>query len=372
MTALLDVSNAVSIPSVLSDVGRGLLPAYSPTVLSGAMAVPPSRLGSVSLTILISDFNLAIDAAVLQLSQDEGVGEISMRMSIPADVEASVSFAGRMTQQGTSFEIKEVSFQLAPIQDGAQADFVASTLNAALTLSDRVHFQMPEMGLDLALGFELPLIEIGRLLQSRQTSYRLMAIERATGIRFDLPQRGFSGTDIAAIIFVFRAIVDRAFSYHLINGIPMAVEANEEGAKRLQSQQESGVITFGPEDMSKSLLDVEIPLGRMTVKIQDPYIEDIDRVREEVAQGDGHPVTVMIRSRTNQALFELPEAPRLPREPWNERIQALINLEKNLDRRLVEQYHALAASTLAGLTEEERTRVTRRVELDDDAFLIDQ
>jgi hypothetical protein len=68
----------------------------------------------------------------------------------------------------------------------------------------------------------------------------------------------------------------------------------------------------------------------MTVKILDPYIVGTDRVREEVAQGDGHPVTVLFRSATNQALFELPEAPRLPPNPWDARIQALIDLEEAL------------------------------------------
>jgi len=80
----------------------------------------------------------------------------------------------------------------------------------------------------------------------------------------------------------------------------------------------------------------------------------------------------LIRSLTNQALFELPEAPRLPLNPWDSRIQSLIDLERELDSRLIERYHALAASTLAGLSEEERARVTRRVELDEEAFLIDK
>lgn len=372
MSALLDVPNAVGTPAVVSAVVRSSLPAYAPTVLSGGVFSPQSTLQSKSLAILISDFNLAIDSVVVHVSQDQSTNEVSMRLLIPPDVEASMTLEGGVTENGTRVEIKGVSFRLSPVEDGAQADFVASTLNAALALSHRVYFQMPGMELDLALGFRLPLIEISRLLQSRQTSYRLMAIERATGIQFQLPSAAFSGADIAAIIFVFRAIVDRAFSYHLINGIPVLVDANEEGAKRLKSLQESGVITFGPEPMSKDLLGVEVPLGRMTVTIQDLYIDDIDRVSEDVAQGDGHPVTLVIRSRTNQALFELPDAPRLPLDSWNSRIESLIDLERVLDARLIERYHALAASTLEGLSEEEKTRVTRRVELDDDVFLIDQ
>ncbi len=372
MSALLDIESSAAVPTVLPDIGRVTLPQYTPKVLSGVMYIPAPPLESVSLKILIPDLTVVFEGAVVQLRQNRDPGQFFMTLAIDSNVEASITFAGRTIEQGTSLEIKEVSFRLAPTEDCARADFVASTLNAALTLSQRVHFQIPERGLDLALAFNLPLIEISRLLQSRQTSYRLMTIERATGIHFELPAGAFSGTDIAAIIFVFRAIVDRSFNYHLINGIPIPVEANEKGAERLRSLEESRVITFGPEDMSKSLLGIPISLGAMTVKIQDPYIEDIDHVSEEVAQGDGHMVTALIRSLTNQALFELPEAPRLPLNPWDSRIQSLIGLERELDSRLIERYHALAASTLAGLSEEERARVTRRVELDEEAFLIDK
>ncbi len=363
MSALLDIESSTAVPAFLPDIARVALPEYSPKVLSGPMCFPAARLESVSLRVFIPDFNFGIDAPVVELKQDQVAGQMAMRAAIDANVEANVTIAGRTTEDDSSLEIEEVSFRLALTKDCAQDDFVASTLNAALALSQQVHFQIPEADLDLALRFDLPLIEISRLLQSRQTSHRLMTIERATGIRFDLPRGGFSGTDIAAIIFVYRAIVDRAFTYHLINGLPKVIEADEEGAKQLRSLQESRVIEFGPEEMSRSVLGVEIGLGRMIVKISDPCIVEIDRVRHEVAQGDGHPVTVLFRSATNQAVFELPEAPRLPPNPWDERIQALLLLEESLDSHLFARYNALAAGSLAGLSEEERKRITTRPQL---------
>lgn len=393
MSALLDTESSAAVPAVLPGIARVSHPEYTPKVLPfrsrtaipqvgevahpeysqkvspGLMRLPAASPESVSLRVLMPDFNFGFDATVVQLRRDNGAGQLSMRAAVDTNVEANITFAGRVTDDGTSLEIEDVSFRLATTQDCARADFVASTLNAALGLSHRVHFQIPEISLDLALGFDLPLIEIGRLLQSRQTSHRLMTIERATGIRFDLPLGGFSGTDIAAIIFVFRAIVDRSFPYHLINGIPIVIEADEVGAQRLKSLEESPVMAFGPEEVTKRLLGLEISLGRMTLKIRDPYIVDIERVREEVVEGDAHPVTVLFRSATNQALFELPDGPRLLPNPWDARIQALIALEEALDSTLVERYHALAASTLAGLSEEEKNRVTRRVELDEETFL---
>ncbi len=369
MSALLDIESSAAVPAVLPHIARVTLPEYAPKVLSGLMCFPAARLDSASLRVLFPDFNFGIDAAVVQFAQDKDAGQILIKVAIAANVEANIEFAGRLTEHESAFEIAQVSFRLAPTKDCARDDFVASTLNAALALSQRVHFQMPEAGLDLALGFNLPLIEISRLLQSRQTSYWLMVIERATGIQFHLPSTAFSGTDIAATILVFRAIVDRVFVYHCLDPLTIEIEANEAGRERLRSIEESEVQTFGPEPVSRTLLGLSIPLGPLTLKINDPYVEDLDRVRQEIGRGDGRPVPVLIRSRTNQAVYELPEAPRMPLNPWDSRIQSLINLERDLDSRLIARYHALAASTLDGFSEEERTRVTRRVELDEETFL---
>ena len=365
MSALLDIESSAIPPSFLPNLTRMMIPEYAPTILSPALRLPYPGVESPSLRISVPDLSFAIEGTVAQLEHD--AGQLFIRATIDTNVEASLSFAGRMMQHGATFQIEEALVRLAPTQDCARADFVASTLNAALSLWRKVQFQMP--GTDLTLGFDLPLIEISKLLQSRQTSYRLMVIERATGLRFDLPPNGFSGTEIAAIVFVFRAIVDRTFKYHLINGIPITVGANEEGARRLRSLQEFGVITFGPEEMSRRVLGIEMPLGPMTVTIQDLRIEDVDRVSDEVALHDGHPVTVLVRSGTNKALFALPEAPRLPSNPWDSRLQSLIDLEGELDSRLIERYHALAAGSLAGLTDEEKKRVTTRPQLNKPSLL---
>lgn len=361
MSALLDIDSTAQVPRVSPDILRVPLPQLAPRLLSGVVVVPP-QLGSVSLRILISDFNLLTNAALVDLRQDQQTGELSMRVAIDANVEARIGLSGNAAKQEGSFEIKEVSLHLVRTDDCAQADFVSTTLNAALVLSQQVRLQAPEMQLDLGLSFHLPLGEISRLLQSRQTSYWLTTIERATGFRFNLPQGAFSGDDIAAITFVFRAIVDRVFTYHLVKGIDVVVEANEEGAQRLRSLQE-GEVRFGPEQVSPRLLGVEVPLGRLTVRIQDPYIENFDRAYQEVSSGDSHPVYVRVRSVTNQAIFELPEAPRLPSNAWDEWTQSLIDLERKLDSRLIERYHSLAAGSLAGLTDEEKKRVTTRPQL---------
>jgi hypothetical protein len=66
----------------------------------------------------------------------------------------------------------------------------------------------------------------------------------------------------------------------------------------------------------------------------------------------------------------LQNAPRLREPGWDPSIQALIDLEPQLDARLADRYNALAASTLDDLTEEEKRDVTARPELDEAAFIL--
>lgn len=363
MSALLDIEASAIAPTVLPNVSRLTPSNYAPRLLSTAVFVSPPVAELVPLIIVIPDLNFSMETDVAEFRQDKYAGQVFIRVAIDTNVDANIRLAGQYTHQGASFEIDEVSFRVSPTEDRARTEFAASTLNAALNLSHKVQFQLPIIGLDVTLGFDLPLIEISRLLQGRQTSYRLMTIERATGIQLDLPSGGFSGADIDAITFVFRAIVDRTFNHHLIKGIPITVQADSEGASRLRSLHESRVIRFGPETMSRQVLGVEIPLGPMTVRIEDLRTDEIERVRDEVAKDDGHLVTVLMRSATNQAVFELPEAPRLPKDPWDRKTQSLINLEGPLDSQLLARYNALAAGSLAGLTDKQKKRVTTRPQL---------
>jgi hypothetical protein len=100
------------------------------------------------------------------------------------------------------------------------------------------------------------------------------------------------------------------------------------------------------------------------VTISDPYIANLDKAQEEIALRDGHQVRIVVRSHANRAQYSLLTAPSLPTEPWEPAIQKLLNLESRLDAALLGRYNALAAGSLAGLTEEERKRVTARPQLE--------
>src|SRR6266404_1107761 len=359
MSTAIEMQRSAVVPTVLTALGR----------VSVSELVPDR-----GLRIAIGDFKIDMDAIILEVDREreKAGGDIIIRAAIAEHVEADIVLSGEDSEQGRGFDISHLTIQLRATEQLARAEFETSTLSAALKLSCELSLHVFDTGFDVTLtAFDSKLLEVSRLLQQRQTSYRLMTIERATGTDFGLLPFTLSGEDVHAINFVYRSIVDRVF----IDGVRDArvvIPAAEEGLHRFQRWTESPSLEFPPEVVTKTLLGRSIFLGTQRVKIVDPYFEDVDRIQQELARGDGHEVTVVIRSHTNRAQYSLPEAPRLPLNPWDPRIQSLIDLERELDSRLVERYHALAASTLAGLSEEEKTRVTRRVELDDETFLIDQ
>jgi hypothetical protein len=251
-------------------------------------------------------------------------------------------------------------------RDSARAAFVSSTFLAALNLAGEVHLQIPEMQVDIRLKLNLSLLEISELLQSRQTAYRLMIIERATGKKFEFPA-GFSRSDIEDIAFVYRAIVDRSFVWHLPSLGEFCLPALPESLTEISGISDRHETP--PAPFTKNVIGESIHLGNHTVAIEDFFIQDADRVKNELEKGDGHPVKFLAGSRSYQATFHFPEAPRLPDLTWDSNIQTLIDLESKLDDRLCELYNALAASTLEGLTDEQKAAVTARPELDWGSFL---
>jgi hypothetical protein len=252
-------------------------------------------------------------------------------------------------------------------RDSARAAFVSSTFLAALNLAEEVRLQIPEMQVDIRLKLNLPLLEISRLLHNQQTAYRLMVIERATGKQFEYPSN-FSRGDIEDIAFTYHAIVDRSFVWQ-INLWEVCLSASQENLAKILPVNGSLRYEQPPKPYSENILGESIDLGNSTVVIDDLFIRNVDEVKREFEKNDRHPVKFMVGSKNYQATFNFPEAPRLPDSPWDSKIQELINLKPELDSRLIEHYHALAASTLEGLTDEQKEAVTSNPELDYSSFL---
>ncbi len=311
-----------------------------------------------------------LEASIIEIEQQLMSGVVSIQVTLYDGVALKLILNGRLSEDGTEFSVLGAALQTALTEERPRSDFVAATLNALLGLSGKVRLHIPEIGLDVESSFDISLLDISQKLQARQTDYRLMVIERATGLEFVMPTSGFSGEEIGDISFAYYAITERSF-IHVLNYVQLLTPANQESIDIVSAIDKSGVLpSLPPKLETRTILGHSVRLGPQTYTIEDAYVENFDSVLQELAVADGHEVSVTVRSRGNDAVYYLPQAPQLPDSPWTPEIQALVDLESRLDAELVDRYNALAAASLANLTDEEIAAVTERPELDEDAFLI--
>ncbi len=352
--------------STATDKRRSSLEAKMPPGTS-PIPWPWSALAVASLQINIPAFALNLTAPLLEVT-DFDSSQVIIRVAVDKEVTTLITLKGRLIENGRKFQPEEFGWQIELEQETPRAEFVASTIQVALSLAGNVQFRIPEYALDCQLNFEMPLSSISKKLQDRQTAYRLMVIERATNRRFLLPQ-SYSGDTVAAISFAYHAIVDRSFAWPF-GTVQIPMPAAPENLDLLSLDQQPTRYPLPPTPTSRILLGQVIPLGHEIITIEDGIVERKDEVREEMSRNDGHLVTVEVSSLSGQVRYELPEAPRLPAAPWEAKIQTLVDLEERLALKLAARYHALAASTLAHLTEEAKAEITARPELDENAYLM--
>ena len=337
-------------------------------VVSGILAtIRPPSISDPTLQLLILDFGGVLELPLTEIAGGMASGKVRLRASIDVDSTIVLSLCGELV--GGRFHIREANLNTETTTKKARTDFILTTVRAALSLTSQVEVRMAEIGLDLRLRFSESLLEISRMLRRRQIAYRIMVIEAATGHRFELPL-DITGLEVEEIALIYHAITERVFQFPF-ESLTVFMPATVDSAERLKHANQSNDFTLGPDPQTKNLFGQVIPFGLGQVTVIDKIIDDFDGVLSELSRNDGHQVNVKIRSLTGQCRYEFPEAPRLPHRPWDERIQMLVDLEGQLDAALAARYNALAASTLDGLSEEEKASLTARPELDEDAFMID-
>lgn len=339
-------------------------------VFRGSVPIPlplPKLDSKLSLLINAPGVRYRLESPVIDSPVIED-NKIIARFIVDDDVYLDLNLIGQSIEQGNKF--KSVLFSLFyHIEEGRpRAHFVANTLMAVMGLSGRLDLKISEPEVSTTLNFEQSLLEISKMLKRRQTAYRLMVIEEATGKQFLLPS-AISEGEIERIAFVYHAIVDRSFIWSG-GSFNSSIAATEENASLFAQfvQPFSWSQPVGP--LSETVLGQPINLGRPIVTIEDAVVTNPDEVREQLEAGDGRQVTLEIRSLSGQDKYEFTEIPYSSGVVWEPKIQALINLESYLDAAIAERYHALAASTLERLTEEEKKEVTTFPELDE-SFIFD-
>lgn len=333
-------------------------------VVQGVVPVPlplPGPESSLSLIINAPGIHYRLEVPLADSPVVED-NKILARFILDEGVYLELNLTGQSIKQENKFEAGQFSLFYHIEERRPRAHFVADTLMAVIGLAGRIHLNISEPEVSTDLNLEYSLLEISKMLHRRQTAYRLMFIEEVTGLRFLLPS-GIWDRDIA---FVYHAIVDRSFvwSSGIFSG---SIPATQENAS-LFAQDVQPFRWQRREILSEMVLGQVINLGRTTITIEDAVVKNRDKVREQLEARDGREVTLEIGSLSGQVKYEFTEISHSSDVSWEPKIQALIDMEPYLDAAITARYHALAASTLEGLTDEQRSAVTTRPELDEEAF----
>jgi hypothetical protein len=337
---------------------------------------PPFRLPistpEATLHIVVPEFKFSLLVPLEELAKHVDSTRVNVKFAVDEWVTLTLALIGRSLEDGEMFEPGDGSlgFDLAD-HNAPRAQFVGTTLMAMLGLAKEVPLQVPEIGLNLGMRFTIPLININGMLLTRQLTHALMVIERATGLQFKLlPESLYDKEERDALAFTYYAIAERSFTWPLNDPIGALIFVNEDTLARFPGEGKTFQYKGPVKPIVKTVMGQSISLGEGQIHIADAVFSDPIAARREVEQGKDGMAAVAIYSLSGQARFEFPEAPRLPKNPWDWKLQALIDLEPKFDVHLADAYHALAAATLADLSEEEKAQVTSRPLLDEGAHLM--
>jgi hypothetical protein len=338
-------------------------PSIVGSVANGSLQIPiPDDFFQALLYLEIPEFALKIESSITDFRFDK-IGRVTLRTTVGDDVSVTLNLSGKLTD---TFRVDEVSIDIVPVRQSPRAEFVSSTLFALIGLSQETIFQIPVLGLDLRQKFDLPLKRISQRLQMRQTSYRLMLIESATGVEFLIPQH-LSAEDVKTIAYLYRAITLGSFAWPTAS-VTVHVPATLQRLAGFPADNTPTSQEVGPMPVVKVLFGHPINVGDEELVLEQAVFDNLDDIRRELAINDGHQVEVTVRSLTGIAKVILDGAPRLPETPWGPGMQALIDLEESLVGSLASRYSELAASTLADLNDQEKAELTLRPEMDETAF----
>lgn len=345
---------------------RRMVPQHMPTL---------GHVGDLVLKIEIPAFGTKLLSSISNIQAKPDCREVVFESVVDTSVQAHLTLLSEFSN-GTSSElqIRNASLRFQAIDHKARTHFITDTLYAMLGLGGAVKLEIPNLNINLGLNFSISNREISNFLQLRQIQFGLLVIGRACGLEFDIPPH-LSGDDINSIALAYHAIVSRQFDWR-VNEITQPTPATEEmltWLDNLKPIDQGGAVyklMFGPSSSTRVVLGESVSLGQETILLDDAVIENLEVVRSELKKNDGHIVPIRIRPRSRKGRYIFANPPQLIERPWDKALQGFIALDEALDQALAMRYHWLASSTLSNLTDVEKTMVTTRPELSEDAHLL--
>ncbi len=265
------------------------------------------------------------------------------------------------------FQLNDVDWNFIEQKSDPASIFVLNTFQAILCLSNKVKVEFPAADYYFNISVPLPLNSISEILHNRQIAYRLMVIEKAIKVSLPFPKKFLTGEEVSNITYCYHAIFDRKFDWTAKPQIIPCI-ANKDSLSWLPETSEPTPVTFRPEPVFKSIFGVKIPLGLMTGRIEKNVIDNYEEVKTKLLKLDGEIVEVKQRSIDGIIKMIAVDVPELPPNPWNDKLQKLIDLETQLDTKYFDKYLNSFSKAFEDLTEEQSQAITERPTLEDNAF----
>ncbi|MBS1790816.1 MAG: hypothetical protein JST85_24075 [Acidobacteria bacterium] len=333
-------------------------------ILVGTLARPSLDVQTGRAELTFPGFNYSISAfveshvttnpsrSVLKVYLDEG---ITLECEF---LEKVVNGNQKILLEGKS-ELKVVSSQ-------PRAHFIANTLESLFLLDSNARLKIPGLQLEIGITFAESLTMIGQYLQRRQTVFQLMTIEKRLNQSFSIPHR-ISDLERKDIAFAYHAVTCGTFDWPFRQG-EFPCWATPEIKRQLTTIDGIEPIEITIDRYECFVLDKRIVLDEALIKIENPFIANLEKVSHELQSLDGHEFLVSIGSLTGRATYEFSDISFLNSIDWDERTTELVNLEDKLDERFFELGNHLAAATLDDLTEQEKAAITESFILNAEAF----
>ncbi|HEY0457611.1 MAG TPA: hypothetical protein VGC97_00585 [Pyrinomonadaceae bacterium] len=260
------------------------------------------------------------------------------------------------------FQLTDVDWYFEEKENTPISAFAVETFKVILCLTNKVKIEIPSIDYWVGVSVPLPLNSISEILQNRQLAYRLMVIEKAFQISLTFPRRFIAGEEVENIAFCYHAIIDRQFEW-TVNSFTFFPTADEENLKYLPLKNTSYHLTFPTLNEIRVIFNHQLHLGQFLIEVEKAIVENYDEVKEAFSKLDGNPVKVIIKSLNGKVRYETLNVPGLPKRAWKTIIQDLIDLTGKFNAVFLERYFKLAASTLEGLSKEQKESITERPKL---------